>query len=315
MSFGLRNIEIKAKIPEVGRHMKIYRAKTMSLDERKRPIDFFREKLNLGNMIPIEAQESLHFVSDRGEIQFYRPSGGLWVRDRWADRNRSDERRHWKVSEVRNKDDRNVVELVLDLDEQKLLSEQARELFKEAGLLGKEAYFADVELDQITLLNQNGKGVAHSPGEANVKYLYKLDNVQVDGAGAKSYAFFNPDDGRYGLAGIYHCWREIESAHEIELLDIEQALDRAFSQDQELLMYDKKQYAMKLLSVDLVYFALPPSKFQDYIFPALRIVGSAHSNDKKNVHQGFEFSRFVHVALPESYAKSNLYADYLTMPL
>lgn len=315
MKIKLSDIDIVAKVPEVPSVMSVFEVKTPTFEERRKAIDFFTEILELGEIVPVDVQDSLHLVSKQGEIQFYKPSGSIWINNTILDDKYPDERRDWNVIETQDRDDPNNSKLVLVESEQEKLYAQANELFKRANILVKEAYFSGVDLDQVAQLDDNGKEVGRFAGEANVKFLYKLDDIQVDGPGAKSYAFYNPGMDKHELNGIYHAWREVVGVRKISMLSMEETIEKTIAQDRELVLYNEKQYSIRLTEIKLVYFSLPPFKYQNYIFPAFRVIGAAIPKDKKYRHEGFEFSRFYNAAPSESYAKADIYADYLVTRL
>ena len=311
MSLKLTEIEISAKLPKINRSMPVYKVKRVSLDERQQAIKQFQEILHIGKVLPVDMQDSLHLANKAGEIQYYRSSGALWVHSFVADDKYPDERRPWKVEQIKDDEDPENSKLVLSKEEQKKLAERTEELFEKTKLLSKQAYFSGVELDQVTRLDEKGKEVERFSGEANVRFLYKLDDIPVEGGGAKSYAFYNPGESEHELTGIYHCWRETVDARTIQMVTIEEILERAISQDRELVFHHKKRSLIQLNQVELVYFTMPPYKYQDYAFPSIHIIGSVIPEDKELRKRGFEFARFYNAAAPESYAKAELYADYL----
>ena len=79
MSIKIKGIDIEAKLPRLQSAMQVFEIKGPLLEERKRAIDLFREVLNLGDIYPVGVQDSLHFISKKGEIQYCKPSGALWV--------------------------------------------------------------------------------------------------------------------------------------------------------------------------------------------------------------------------------------------
>jgi len=133
-------------------------------------------------------------MSENGMIQYYRPSGAIWAHNATADDQYPDESRPWKIETVKDPEDPENLKMVLKAKEEKQLLKTTHELLKRANLLSEQAYFDGVKLDQVAKLNEKGTEVDHFPGEATARFLYKLDGVPVDGAGAKSYAFFNPGD-------------------------------------------------------------------------------------------------------------------------
>lgn len=311
MSLKLSEVEINTKLPQINRSMPVYKVKSASLDERQQIMKQFQEILQMGEIAPVDMQDSLHLANKTGEIQYYRSSGALWIHSFLADDKYPDESRPWKVEEIKDDTDPENRKFVLTQDVQRVLVKQTEALFEKTKLRSKQAYFSSVELDQVSRLDEKGKEMERFPGEANVKFLYKLEEIPVAGGGAKSYAFYNPGRNEHELSGIYHCWRETVDAKTIKMVPIEEILEKAISQDRELVEYHAKQYLIKLNQIELVYFTMPPYNYQDYVFPALHVIGSVIPKDTESKDNGFEFARFYNAALPESYIKAELYANYL----
>lgn len=315
MAFQLEDIRIAAKLPDIGRSRPVYRVKAATLEERRPAIDLLGEVLDLGKLLPVDAQDSLHLVNERGEIEFYRHSGALWARNAAAVQQYPDESRTWRVTPKPDEADPDVVKFVLAEGQERELADQAADLFRRAGLVAPEAQFAGVDLDQVGQLDEEGVELKHGAGEANVRFLYRLDGVPVDGGGAKTYAFYNPGEAGPQLTGIFHSWREVQDAKTIQMVGIEEALERALLQDKELLLYHERNYALTVDEVKLVYFTRPPFKFQDYVFPALRVIGSAMPKEGDERDHMFEFARFYNAAPPKSYATAGVYAAYFATRL
>ena len=311
MTLRLSNIDIKAELPKIESTMMIHNVVGVSLEDRKQAIDLFQEALKLDRLYPVDVQDSLHFMSKYGMIQYYRPSGAIWAHNAIADDQFPDESRPWKTERVKDVDDQENLKMVLKREEEKRIFKISQELFKKADLLSERAYFDGVELDQVVKLNEKGIEVDHFPGEATARFLYKIDGVPVDGAGAKTYAFYNPGERSPELTGIYHAWRKITESKKIKMIGIEEALEGALAQDRELAVYHKRDALIRISKVDLVYMTLPAHKFQDYIFPALRTIGAVIPERGEKKQDGFEFAKFYNALPAEHYAKADLYADYL----
>lgn len=315
MTLQLTDIKISTVLPEIPTDLPVYLVRAASLEERQPAIQFFQELLQLEELVPVDEPDSLCYMGPDGEIQFYRPSGSLWVEDTRADKGYPDERRPWKVVEVPDENDPNNSKLVLIESDENRLARQAGELFEEAGLISSEASFAGVALDQVAQLDAEGKEVGRFVGKANARFLYCLDGVEVDGPGAKTYAFYNPGTERHTLTSIYHAWREVKDKRKIGMARIDEILERTLVQDPELRLYHQRGSSIELQQVDLVYLALGPDIHQDYVFPTLRVDGNVMFKSPSPEREGFEFSRFYHAATPQDYATSKLYAHYLVEQL
>lgn len=311
MNLKLNDFDITAKIPEIRKEMPVYLVKSPSIEERKKSINFFREYMNLGKLTPINSEESIHMVSKQAEIQYYKPSGALWINDFSLEDKYGDERRDWKVNEIKDPDDQENTKFILVPEVEKNLLTQTKKIFEKTGMFAKESYFSEIDLDTVAKLDEKGNEIARFPGEANVKFLYKLEDIQVDGPGAKLYAFFNPGEREQELTGIYHAWRNVTDARTIKMQRSKEALERVLVQDDEFILLKKKKNSIKITDISLVYYSIAPSDYQDYVFPAFHISGSVIPEDKEKRNESFGFSRFFQAATPVSYAKADCYADYL----
>ena len=315
MALQLSDIKISVKLPEIPSDLPVYVVHAASLEEREPAIRFFRKLLRLQNVVPLDESDSLCLAGDSGEIDFYRASGSLWLEDFGADAGYADERRPWNVVEVPDKSVPQGNKLGLSEPEAARLGGQARKMFTKAGLMSSEAFFAGVELEQVSEFDAQGKEVGRFVGKACVRFLYRLGGIEVDGPGAKTYAFYNSGRDWPRLSGAYHSWREVKEKREIRLAGIDQILERTVVQDPELRLSRRRIRSIELCQVDLVYLALGPETYQQYVFPALRVDGRVLLEASSQEREGFEFSRFYHAATREDYAASQLYAGYLAEQL
>ena len=317
MAFNIEDIESEVKLPEIPQSMPVFTVKAASLDERKNAIEMISNECRLGDIShTIKLEDSLHFISKQGVLQYYRPSGAIWARNVAADESFKDERRPWKTEKVADEEDKENFKLVLPESIEKELTKKTQALFGDAKLLGKQAYFSDVSLEEISELNKEGKEIERFPGEATVRFLYKLERVAVDGAGAKSYAYFCPINNKPKLIGVFHTWRDVVDSRSVRMSKIEEIFDKVINKDRELDLYSKKGYEIKLTKMELVYYSFPPFSYQEYVFPAFRVNGFVVPKSTKSENRkGFVFARYFHAVAAEEYAKAGLYVDYLTTRL
>ncbi|THB74035.1 MAG: hypothetical protein D3926_22730 [Desulfobacteraceae bacterium] len=307
----LMDIRINTKLPKIPPVLPVYLVRAVSLEERQQAIGLFRELLKLDKLVMIDSEDSLYYQGSDGEIQFFRASGSIWADTARADEKYPDECRPWKVMEVKDKNDPENSNLVLVKAEEKRLAKQSEQLFKEAGLLSAEAFFSGVTLDQVAKLDEKGKQTERAVGEANARFLYRLDGIEVDGPGAKTYAFYNPGKNSHQFTGAYHAWRPVKDKRKVKMEKIEEILDQTLMQDPELKMYGTCGSAISIQKVDLCYWALQPDVNQDYIFPTLRVEGNVVYENSSKEPEGFEFSRYYNAVAPQEYARSQIYAHYL----
>lgn len=311
MELNINDIEIKSEVPKIPDSLPVYKVKTASLEERRPSIEFLGKLLKFSKLYHVEVEDFVHILSKEGEIQYYRPSGAIWARNIIYDREFKNEGRLWKTNTSTEENDKDVVDLVLSKETEQDLIKKSNAIFEKSKLLGKEAFFSNVSLEQISKFDEKGNEIDTIAGEATVRFLYKLNDIIVDGGGAKSYAFFNPAEKENGLIGIYHAWREITDSIKIRTRTIKEVVESALKTDGELRLYLKKNYKIQFREIELVYNSLPPFMYQGIIFPVLKVLGSIKSNFEKDQGKGFEFGRYYHLVHPNDYVKSELYAKYL----
>lgn len=311
MELNKKNIEIKFEVPKIPDSLSVYKVKAATLEERNPSIDILSKLLKFSKLYRVEVDDSVHILSKEGEIQYYRPSGALWARNLIDDLEFDNEERRWKTNTVTEEMDKDVVDLVLTEETKQEITEKGKKVFEKSKLLGKEAFFSDISLEQISTFDEKGNEINTIAGEATVKFLYKLNNILVDGGGAKSYAFFNPSEKENGLVGIYHAWREIVDSVKIRTRTMDEVVESALKTDGELRLYLKRNYKIQFNEVELVYYSLPPFKYQEVIFPVLKVLGSITSKGEKDQGNGFDFGRYYHLVQPNDYIESEMYAKYL----
>ena len=302
MATKQRKPVILAQLPRIPSTLSVYEVRAATLEERSGAIQFFQRRLKLGKPKTVRVEESLRFVSQTGEVEFYRPSGAVWARDYASALDFKDERRSWESTIVQTEEGPQVV--LTDAVQKRMIT-SAQALFEEAKLRNEHAFFADVVLDQVHTHSPDGKKAVF-PGEATVRFLYRFQNLPVAGPGAKTYAFFHDVDR---IAGAYHVWRDVIAEHKTEATSAEAALELWLGQDQQILSNLQRGRAVEITSVELVYYTLPPSKFQDFVFPAFRVIGFIYAGKERG--SGTQFARFCHALSPQAYAHANLLADTL----
>jgi len=303
----LSEIDIRFKISDVPSSIPVFNVAAATFENRRSAIEHLGKKFSLGKSYTIEVEESMFIIAKEGMIQFYGPSGALWARNFIADSKYKDERRPWKTEKIDTDDD---YDLLLPESAQKKLVSEAQEVLKESEMLSEYSYFVDVSLDQITKLDESGKEIERFPGEATARFLYRIDNIPVEGGGAKSYLFFNPTKEGHELTGLYHAWREPMESKLVKLMDIERGLEQVLRKDKELLHYHEKDFKLRLDGANLVYYSLPPHKNQRVLFPVFNMTGSFSKRTKEG-QDGFAFSKYFHAVNPRDYMDLDIQAYYL----
>lgn len=305
MSIRLNNLEIKSKLPELPKTAAVFALEVPSFEQRRAPIARLAERMKLGNLRQVELDHGIVMASEFGDITHFHASGAVWARDAMATKAAVDEMRKWPGLAVTAGQP-----AALDREATRKLIAQTRELLEPLGLLGKEIASESVQLDQVAQLDAKGKELTRGAGQATVKFDYAIGGIPVRGAGAKTQAFVEPEQGAARFAGIFHAWRGLGRDQAVKLpTSIEEALGVAFLTDPELDRYSAAGHKIQITKLEFVYLALPAFTRQTHLFPAFQIEGDV-SEGKLGI--AFRFGRYHHAAAPKAYAAADLYGSYLT---
>ena len=300
----------KVRLPELPGALPVFELAAPSLESRRAGLAQLAEALRLGELRSAELDHGTVLAGKRGEIEYFRASGGVWARDAAAAAEHKNESRRWEGAQETKRGPQRVT---LSADASKQLIRFARGLLDATGLIGREAVAAEsVELDQVAQLNAKGEEVSFGAGQATVKFSYAVEGLPVAGAGAKSLVFADPGPGPAGarVTGAFHVWRTLGSARSVTLPSIEQALGVGVLVDPELELYGKAGHTIQVRRIDLVYLALPAFLQQSHLFPAFQLEGEV-SEGKRGA--GFRFARYHHAVPPKAYAAAGLYGPSLSV--
>jgi hypothetical protein len=308
MALKLKDLDLKVRLPELPKSIPVYELSAPSLEERLPGLELLREHLQLGELRPVQLDHALVMAGERGEIEYFYASGGVWARDATATRETQNELRRWpSVKESGNRHDRRFV---LSTETAKRLISRAKETLQTAGLIGREVDSETVDLDQVAQLDAKGKERKRGPGQATIKFNYAVEGLPVRGAGAKTLLFAEPDNGDARFTGAFHAWRTLESPRVVKMSSIEQALGVGLLVDPELVAYREAGHSIRINRLDVVYLALPAFMRQGHLFPAFQVEGEVSEGEKG---PAFRFARFHHAAPPAAYVAADVYGEYVSV--
>jgi len=308
MALTLKDLDLKVSLPKLPPSVPVFELSAPSLDERRPGLEQLSKHLGLGDLRAIQLDHALMMAGERGEIEYFYASGGVWARDAAAAQESPGELRRWDdIHESENGKERRFT---LGPDTQSRLISQARELLQGTGLIGKEVDSETVELDQVAHLDGKGQELERGPGQATVKFSYAAEGIPVGGPGAKTLMFAEPENGNVRFTGAFHAWRTLGTGHPVKLPPAEKALAVGLLIDPELVAYRAAGHKIRITRLDLRYLALPAFMRQSHLFPAFQIEGDV-SDGKKG--SGFRFARFHHAAPPAAYAAASVYGPYLNV--
>ena len=311
MSIQFSDITIRASLPEVPKELPVFLVHTPSLEERRPAIDRFRSLLKIDRFKTVEEDGSIYFENGSAGVQFFRASGSLWAQDGRADACFPDERRPWRVVDEPDRDNPKNSRLVLPAEERKRLVQHAENLLAEAGLLSEATRLSSVSLDQVARLDAEGREIERGVGEANVRFLYRLESIDVAGPGAKSYVFFNPGADAPRFVSAYHAWRPVKGSRSVRMTSVEEILKRTALHDPQILFADKRGDRIELRKIDLAYWALHPDAAQSYVYPVLLVEGVIFFHGATHRREATEFARAYNAVSQKDCAAAEIYADYL----
>jgi len=308
MALPLQDLDVRVSLPKLPPTVPVFELSTTPLEERRSGLEQLREHFGLGDLRPIQLDHALVMAGERGEIEYFYASGGVWARDATATQAPTGEIRRWTdIHESENGKERRFT---LGPDTQGRLISQARELLQGTGLIGKEVDSETVELDQVAHLDAKGQELERGAGQATVKFSYAVEGIPVGGAGAKTLMFAEPENGNVRLTGAFHAWRTLGTPHPVKLPPVEKAVAVGLLIDPELVAYRAAGHKIAITRFEVRYLALPAFMRQSHLFPAFQIEGDV-SDGKKG--PGCRFARFHHAAPPDTDATAGVYGPYLSV--
>ena len=298
------------QLPKLPDAVPVFELSAPPLASRRAGIARLAEALKLGDLRSAEVDHGVVMASERGEIEYFSASGGVWARDASAASEFKNELRKWDGVQERKRGD---MRMTLNAAASQRLLGQARELLDATGLIGREA-IADqiVALEQVARLNEKGQEVAFGAGQATVKITYAVEGQPVHGPGAKSLVFADPGTAAGGarITGAFHVWRALGSARTVKVGPIEQALGVGVLADPELELYKRAGHRIRIRRLEFAYLALPAFMRQSHLFPVFRMEGEVSKGKRGD---GFRFGRYHHVIPPKAYAAADLHGQYLSV--
>jgi hypothetical protein len=308
MAMTLKDLDLKVRLPDLPKSIPVFELSAPSLEERRPGLDLLRDHLRLGDLRPVQLDHALMMASERGEIEYFYASGGVWARDATVTREAPNELRRWPdVEETENGNERRFT---LGAETARRLISRAKETLQAVGLIGREVDSETIDLDQVAHLGPRGKERERGPGQATIKFNYAVEGMPVRGAGAKTLLFAEPENGEARFTGAFHAWRTIGSAREVKMPPIEKALEVGLLVDPELVAYQKAGHTIRITRLDVGYLALPVFMRQSHLFPAFQVEGDV-SEGKKG--PAFRFARFHHAAPPAAYVAADVYGAYVSV--
>ena len=225
MALTLKDIDLKADLPDLPPTLPVFEVSAPTLEERRPGLERLRDHFQLGDLRSIQLDHALIMAGERGEIEYFYASGGVWARDATATRGDTNELRRWSdIQESENGEERRFT---LGPETTRRLISQARELLQGAGLIGREIASETVDLDQVAHLTAKGKERERGAGQATVKFTYAVEGLPVRGAGAKTLMFAEPENGSVRFTGAFHAWRVLGTPRPSDVSDRQGARGRA----------------------------------------------------------------------------------------
>lgn len=162
--------------------------------------------------------------------------------------------------------------------------ELADELCNKLGMDMTYAEYSHVSYSKLIAMDVRKNKETEYKTEINVNYSFKLNGSPVEGPGAKIQVSFVE---RNTMCEFYYFWRDPRKDVERPILSPDDALD-VFCKDAAFSKLSPGSAAVKIDSIDFVYYALPPLEVQKYYLPTYRIEGTVAT--KHHVH---EFTNYL----------------------
>ena len=93
MALTLKDIDLKADLPDLPPTLPVFEVSAPTLEERRPGLERLRDHFQLGDLRSIQLDHALIMAGERGEIEYFYASGGVWARDATATRGETNELR------------------------------------------------------------------------------------------------------------------------------------------------------------------------------------------------------------------------------
>ncbi len=146
----------------------------------------------------------------------------------------------------------------------------ANALLEQHGLLLPQMRYTDTGKTIVSSKNALENNLESHVTETKVRYMFYIEDMPVFGAGAKvSIGFRNPNQ----MTQLQYFWRKTNFLKEENILSPEEALQKVTKDDR--FEHLKPNFAkIRLHSIDLGYYALPPYAVQRYLHPVYAVRGT-----------------------------------------
>lgn len=308
MPLTTTDVDFQTELPELPDAVQVPQLSAVSLDERRQAIGALTERLGLGDVKRVETMDSIAFVSERGEVEYFPASGAVWARDATTERTNKSELRRWDgIEEIRDGDD---TRFALDREMTGRVVRDASALLDTLGFVEEDQGKPRVVLDQVAELDEEGQTITAGAGSASVIYDYDFAGLPVMGAGGKTQLYADPARGGIQITGGFHVWRRPGEVAEIPMRGVKDALGVGVLRDPELMKYQEQGARIEITHLRFGYLALPAMVRQQSLFPAFQVEGRVHVARERDY---FEFARYHHAAAPDQYAGAGLFDPQLAI--
>ncbi len=162
--------------------------------------------------------------------------------------------------------------------------ELAERYLERYGLSSGYAKFSHVSYTNVIHIDRVNKSRTKYETEVNVNYGFDVDGLPVAGPGAKIQVSF-VERGR--LCELYRFWREPKVGMDCSIIGPEKALEK-LCEDESFRQLSPRNASVKLDSIELVLYSMPPPEVQRYYIPSYRIEGTVTTEYHRH-----EFTDFV----------------------
>jgi len=146
---------------------------------------------------------------------------------------------------------------------------EAKEFFRTHGLLSENTFFMGIGYHEFREYNSEGELIAQGKSAVAVGFGFKIEEMRVEGPGAKASVIFGEGGEIIGASKI---WREIQPDKQMKILTPEEAFARfkqrwpTEAEPQQLEQAEIKT-EVNIKGVYLTYYAEPGCLPQDYVEP------------------------------------------------
>lgn len=251
--------EFTGQLPKAGERITIYSAR-MTADQREQSLKSRMEVTRkiFGMKGKTEDLGDRIIVKDRSKsITLYVASDSFWYRDDTL-----------HLSEK--------IRRGLKLPEERSSKEIALSFLKNNKLIPDDTVIYSITHTTVAIRNEGDERVKEFDTEVHVNFRYRMGGLPVFGPGAKTRVSLADAEV---MSGVYQFLRKAKPVKDVRPTVTPELALELFTKNFRFAQLREDTAKVRITGMTLGYFAMPPMKVQNYLFPVYQMIGTVSTKE------------------------------------